>query len=95
MLLQAYISRLKLDGFALVSDMVYISQSGARIMRAIFDIVLKRNWSQLATKCLNMCKMVDKKMWITQSPLRQFKDIPEEIIKKMERKVFFSFFFSQ
>ena len=28
MLLQAYISQLKLEGFALVSDMVYISQVG-------------------------------------------------------------------
>lgn len=88
MLLQSYISRLKLDGYALLADMVYVTQSGARIMRALFDIVLKRGWAQLAEKCLNLCKMVDRRMWITQSPLRQFKDIPEEIVKKMERKDF-------
>lgn len=29
-LLQAYISQLKLDGFALVADMVYIQQSAGR-----------------------------------------------------------------
>jgi pre-mRNA-splicing helicase BRR2 len=86
-LLQSYISRLKLDGYALLADMVYVTQSGARIMRALFDIVLKRGWAQLAERCLNLCKMVDRRMWITQSPLRQFKDIPEEIVKKMERKV--------
>ena len=31
-LLQAYISRLKLNGFALVADMVYIQQSASRIL---------------------------------------------------------------
>lgn len=41
-LLQAYISRLKLDGFALMADMVYVTQSAARLMRAIFEMALKR-----------------------------------------------------
>lgn len=31
-LLQAYISRLKLDGFALVADMVFIQQSAGRLV---------------------------------------------------------------
>lgn len=37
-LLQAYISQLKLEGFALMSDMVYVTQSAARLVRAIFEI---------------------------------------------------------
>eukprot|EP01114_Cavostelium_apophysatum_P007654 TRINITY_DN197_c0_g1_i3.p1 TRINITY_DN197_c0_g1~~TRINITY_DN197_c0_g1_i3.p1 ORF type:complete len:2134 (+),score=829.11 TRINITY_DN197_c0_g1_i3:506-6907(+) len=87
-LLQSYISRLKLEGLALVSDMVYITQSAARLMRALFEIVLKRGWAQLAERILNVCKMIDKRMWSTQSPLRQFGDIPEDIVKKLERKDF-------
>jgi len=87
-LLQAYISRLSLDGFALLSDMVYVTQSASRLLRAIFEIVLKRGWAQLAARCLNLCKMVDKRMWSTQSPLRQFKDLPEDVVKKLERKDF-------
>jgi pre-mRNA-splicing helicase BRR2 len=85
-LLQAYISRLRLEGFALQCDMVYITQSAGRIMRALFEIALKRGWARLANKLLTFCKMVDKRMWTSQSPLRQFKGIPEEIIKKLERK---------
>jgi len=27
-------------------------------------------------------------MWLSQTPLRQFKNIPEDIIKKIERKDF-------
>lgn len=37
-LLQSYISQLKLEGFALMSDMVYVTQSACRLMRAIFEI---------------------------------------------------------
>lgn len=87
-LLQAYVSRLKLEGFALVSDMVYVTQSAGRLMRAIFEIVLRRGWAALALKALNLCKMIDKRMWASQTPLRQFRSIPEAILKKLERKDF-------
>lgn len=88
MLLQAYISQLKLEGFALMSDMVFITQSAGRLMRAIFEIVLHRGWAQLADKALALCKMVDKRMWQSMSPLRQFKKVSTEVVKKIEKKNF-------
>lgn len=42
-LLQAYISKLRLDGFSLASDMVYVTQSAARIMRLIETINYENN----------------------------------------------------
>lgn len=87
-LLQAYISRLTLEGFALLADMVFITQSAGRVMRALFEIVLKRGWAAVACKCLNMCKMIQHRMWGAQSPLRQFKGIPFDIIKRIEGKDF-------
>ncbi|KOX80923.1 hypothetical protein WN51_00841 [Melipona quadrifasciata] len=87
-LLQAYISQLKLEGFALMSDMVFVTQSASRLMRAIFEIVLFRGWAQLADKCLSLCKMIDRRMWQSMSPLRQFRKMPEEIVKKIEKKNF-------
>lgn len=87
-LLQAYISQLKLEGFALMSDMVYVTQSASRLMRAIFEIVLHRGWAQLAEKTLTLCKMIDRRMWQSMSPLRQFRKMPEEIVKKIEKKNF-------
>ncbi|VDK53054.1 unnamed protein product, partial [Gongylonema pulchrum] len=56
-LLQAYISQLKLDGFALQSDMVFISQSAGRLFRALFEIVLWRGWAHLA----QVVRSIDKK----------------------------------
>ncbi|CAM9692804.1 unnamed protein product, partial [Phaeothamnion confervicola] len=85
-LLQAYISGLKLDGFALVSDMTYVQQSAARILRALFEIALKRNWAALANRTLALCKMVERRCWASSSPLRQFKGVREAQLKKLERK---------
>ncbi|CAF1146942.1 unnamed protein product [Didymodactylos carnosus] len=85
-LLQAFISQLKLDGFALMSDMVYITQSAGRLMRAIFEIVLQRGWAQLVDKTLSLSKMIDKRMWQSMCPLRQFRKLPDEVIRKIEKK---------
>lgn len=85
-LLQSYISQLKLEGFALMADMTYITQSAGRLMRALYEIVLRRGWASLTSRTLNLCKMVDKRMWGSMIPLRQFSQIPIEIIKKLEKK---------
>lgn len=87
-LLQAYISQLKLDGFALVSDMVYVTQSAGRILRAMFEICLKRGWAGLTHKALALCQMVEKRMWSTMTPLRQFKGVPLDVVRRAERKEF-------
>jgi len=86
MLLQAYISRLKLDGFALVADMAFIQQSAARIMRALFEIAIRRKWAALAKLCLDMSNMVTYRIWRSQSPLRQFQNVPDVVARKLERK---------
>jgi len=72
-LLQTYISQFRLDGYAIASDMVYVSQSGGRIMRALFEICVKKGWAQLSQTILSVSKMIEKRMWSTMTPLRQFK----------------------
>ncbi|POR31841.1 Uncharacterized protein TPAR_07932 [Tolypocladium paradoxum] len=84
-LLQAYISRLKLDGLALMADMVYVTQSAGRILRAMFEIALKKGWASVAKTALDLCKMAEKRMWPTMSPLRQFPACSRDIIQKAER----------
>lgn len=44
-LLQAYISRFKLEGYDLNADMVYVTQSAGRIFRCLFEICLRRGWA--------------------------------------------------
>ena len=63
---QAYISRLKLEGLALSSDMQYVRDSAGRLMRCLFEICLKRGWATLTDKSLALCKMVTRRMWGSQ-----------------------------
>ncbi|EPS71469.1 hypothetical protein M569_03289, partial [Genlisea aurea] len=86
-LIQLYISRVGTDSFSLVSDTFYISSSLARIMRALFEICLRRGWSEMSSLMLDYCKAVDRQIWPHQHPLRQFdKDISAEILRKLEER---------
>ena len=40
------------------------------------------------SRALNVGKMVNHKMWLSMCPLRQFKKIPEEVVRKIEKKNF-------
>jgi pre-mRNA-splicing helicase BRR2 len=86
-LLQAYISGLKLDGFALMADMIFISQSAGRLFRALYDLALTKHWAKLVKILLNICKMIEKKLWLTSTPLRQFPNVPQEIISTAEKSL--------
>ncbi|KAK4427739.1 DExH-box ATP-dependent RNA helicase DExH14 [Sesamum alatum] len=86
-LIQLYISRGSIDTFSLVSDASYISSSLARIMRALFEICLRRGWSEMSSFMLEYCKAVDRQVWPHQHPLRQFdREISAEVLRKLEER---------
>jgi pre-mRNA-splicing helicase BRR2 len=86
-LLQAYISQLKLEGLTLASDMIFVEQSAGRLFRAIFELVIRRGWATLAEKTLGFCRMVERRAWSSMSPLRQFHGlVPDEIVRRIENK---------
>ena len=79
-----------MEGYDLNADMVYVTQSASRIMRALFEMCLtpKRNWALLSQVMLNMCKMVEKRIWGSMTPLRQFTQMAylEDVARKIEKK---------
>lgn len=86
-LLQAFISNLSLDGLALRSDMVYVTQSAARLARALLHIALQMKNAALFERCLILSKCVSARQWSSQSPLRQFqRKLGREVVRKIERK---------
>eukprot|EP00457_Paulinella_chromatophora_P000148 gb/GEZN01000148.1/.p1 GENE.gb/GEZN01000148.1/~~gb/GEZN01000148.1/.p1 ORF type:complete len:2144 (+),score=329.45 gb/GEZN01000148.1/:63-6494(+) len=85
-LFQVYISRGELRASTLVSDTYYISQSAGRICRALFEIVLKRGQLFLASRFLSYCKMIDRRQWDFQHPLRQFPSAKLELIHRLEER---------
>ncbi|CAF2034237.1 unnamed protein product [Rotaria magnacalcarata] len=86
-LIQAYISRAQLHSFSLVSDMSYVNQNVVRLIRALFEVVLKRSWATLSSRSLRLAKMVEQRMWDTINPLWQFSQyINVEILQKLDEK---------
>ncbi|PKA61162.1 DEAD-box ATP-dependent RNA helicase ISE2, chloroplastic [Apostasia shenzhenica] len=86
-LIQVYISRGPIDSFSLISDAAYISASLGRIMRALFEICLRRGWCEMSSLMLDYCKAVDRQIWPHQHPFRQFNgDISAEVLRKLEEK---------
>ncbi|KAJ1800554.1 activating signal cointegrator 1 complex subunit 3 [Coemansia sp. RSA 2399] len=82
-LLQANISRAFIEDFSLVSDSAYVAQNGARIIRALFEIALSRNWGPTAAVALSLSKSIEKRMWPFEHPMKQF-SLPQEIIRHLE-----------
>ncbi|KAI9695239.1 MAG: hypothetical protein M1820_008758 [Bogoriella megaspora] len=84
-LLQSYISRARLDDFALVSDCAYVAQNAARICRALFMMALNRRLGYQCLVLLSMCKSIEKQVWPYQHPFHQF-DIPQAVLRNLDEK---------
>ena len=84
-LLQSYISRARLEDFALVSDSAYVAQNAARICRALFMIALNRRWGHQCLVLLSLCKSIEKQIWPSQHPFHQF-DLPLPILRNLDDK---------
>ena len=84
-LLQSYISRARIEDFALVSDSAYVAQNAARICRALFMIALNRRWGHQCLVLLSLCKSIEKQIWPFQHPFHQF-DLPPPILKNLDEK---------
>ncbi|ELT88015.1 hypothetical protein CAPTEDRAFT_159536 [Capitella teleta] len=83
-LLQTYISRGNLENFSLVSDSAYVAQNAARIIRALFEMAVRKGWPIMAGRLLQLSKVVEKRQWGFESPLKQFPMLSFEILKKIE-----------
>ena len=84
-LLQAYISRARVEDFALISDSFYVAQNAARICRSLFMVALNRRWGHQCLVLLSLCKSVEKQIWPFQHPLHQF-DLPQPILRNLDSK---------
>ena len=84
-LLQSYISRARIEDFALVSDSSYVAQNAARICRAVFMIALNRRWGHQCLVLLTLCKSIEKQIWPFQHPFHQF-DLPQPVLRNLDDK---------
>ncbi|XP_053736131.1 activating signal cointegrator 1 complex subunit 3 isoform X2 [Synchiropus splendidus] len=85
-LLQTYIGRGEVDSFSLISDLSYVAQNAARILRALFEIALRKRWPAMTCRLLTLCKVVDKRLWSFAHPLRQFPNLSHIVLNRLEEK---------
>ena len=86
-LLQAHLSRAKIESFSLISDAHYVEQNASRLLRGLFEIVSKKRWARLSARLLDWCLMIDHRLWDFQTPLRQMNGaLNNEILYKIEQK---------
>lgn len=72
MLFEAYLKNRPLKTFSLISDMAYIVQNSARLLRALFEIALQRNYSHVMKSTLEWCQILDKRVLPGTHIMRQF-----------------------
>ncbi|KDQ64892.1 hypothetical protein JAAARDRAFT_241277 [Jaapia argillacea MUCL 33604] len=83
-LLQGFISRDRVEDFALVSDTAYAAQNGGRIVRALLEIAISRKWAGVSTVLMGISKAIEKRMWPYDHPLHQF-PLKADVFYNLER----------
>ena len=61
-LIEAYLKKRPIKTFSLISDMAYVIQNSARLLRAMFEIAMQKNFSQLVKSCIKWCQQIDKRL---------------------------------
>lgn len=87
-LIQTHISRGRVNSFSLISDQNYVVTNAGRIARALFEIVLRKNWSLLAGRVLKFAKTIERQMWDWETPLKQHPAVKFEVLSKLEARNF-------
>ncbi|KAI0321843.1 Sec63-domain-containing protein [Amylostereum chailletii] len=83
-LLQGYISQIRVEDFALVSDTAYVAQNGGRIVRALLEIAISRKWANASAVLMGLSKAIEKRLWPYDQPLKQF-SLKQDIFYGLER----------
>lgn len=69
-LFEMYLRGINLKTFSLISDMAYIVQNSARLLRAMFEIAMNKNYAMLAKTALRYCQILDKRLRPDDHPLK-------------------------
>lgn len=85
-LLQTYLSKGRVNTASLISDQAYVTQNAVRIVRALFEIMLRRNNAVMAGRLLKLARMFEAQQWDFFTPLRQFDCLSMEVIDKIEQR---------
>lgn len=74
--------------FTVVSPVLCIAllQNATRILRALFDMVLRAGGAIMAGRMLTLCKVVERQTWNFETPLKQFSELSPCVLHHIEEK---------
>ncbi|WWD19805.1 hypothetical protein CI109_104269 [Kwoniella shandongensis] len=84
-LLQAHVSRVYIEDFALVSDAAYVAQNAARIIRALLEIALSRHWANCAYLLVELSKCIEQRQWVYDHGLAQLNVLQRDTLHKLNQ----------
>ncbi|OCF34223.1 RNA helicase [Kwoniella heveanensis BCC8398] len=84
-LLQAHVSRVYIEDFALVSDAAYVAQNAARIIRALLEIALSRNWANCSYLLVELSKCIEQRQWVYDHGLAQLNILHRDTLHKLNQ----------
>lgn len=61
-------------------------QNATRILRALFDMVLRAGGAIMAGRMLTLCKVVERQTWHFETPLKQFSELSCSVLRNLEEK---------
>merc|ERR1719233_1067363 len=68
----------------IIADLYNVTQSAGRIIKAIFEIVLRKGWGNCARGFLELCKMFERRLWGFEHPVKQFNQFNIQWAQKLE-----------
>ena len=89
-LLQCYLSRVELEGYALNCDMKFVSENAQRIFRALLELSIQKK-SGSCQLILDFCKMTEKRVWKELTPLRQYVKLSDRVLQRIEQQEHLTF----
>ncbi|WWD03969.1 hypothetical protein V865_002029 [Kwoniella europaea PYCC6329] len=84
-LLQAHVSKVYIEDFALVSDAAYVAQNAARIIRALLEIALSRHWANCAYLLVELSKCIEQRQWVYDHGLAQLNILQRDTLHKLNQ----------
>lgn len=84
-LIQSWIQQVAFKDTSLGSDLNYVAQNSARIVRAFFLLALSRRWGGLAQRVLSLDKSINRRLGADRHPLLQF-ELQTPIMRQLESK---------
>ncbi|WWC64778.1 uncharacterized protein I303_107390 [Kwoniella dejecticola CBS 10117] len=84
-LLQAHVSKIYIEDFALVSDAAYVAQNAARIIRALLEIALSRHWANCAYLLVELSKCIEQRQWVYDHGLAQLNVLQRDTLHKLNQ----------